>query len=551
MISLTIWCALLCVSFSEAFQAAPTIARPPRTRHNTFKHRGIFVSDPQQTEGPPVSLTISDDAPSWDDLRLQLVSTPTGSRLQQEATDREQGLGPPHTDALLRLFPKDNPNVHDEKDVRVTLYRDQAGWCLYCQKVWLFLEQKRIPYKVQKIPLNAYGDKPAWYTRKVEGGKLPAVEVDGILQVESMEIMKLLEETFPNHGPRMIPLPGDSDNNAAKMDELLELEQELQRAWFSLTFYPVKEEALVKANQTFLETLARVDQALGSTESPWFLGGDGPSLVDIQYITLMERIAPSVLYWKGLDIRSLTEIPHFQKWLAAFERLPHYLASRSDYYTHIMAIPSQNGPGYMIPSAKPIANQISGLSGAWNLPLDLDRCLEPFPGNYRHDGEEYSPCHEAAYRVVENHASIAIFACRGAGEPGRPSFHAELADPYAELNEGYLQAVDVSLRHVVNALLQGLPSNEVEAVAKQDLWGKGGSNELRDNWEAHPDDNDSSLTYYWNYETGDATWTPPTQQLDTCLTYLRDRVGVPRDMGPAAAMQLRAHLNWVIALMKG
>jgi hypothetical protein len=51
-------------------------------------------------------------------------------------------------------------------------------------------------------------------------------------------------------------------------------------------------------------------------------------------------------------------------------------------------------------------------------------------------------------------------------------------------------------------------------------------------------------------ETGDSMWTPPTQQLDTCLAYLRDRVGVPRDMGPVAAMQLRAHLNWAISLMK-
>ena len=590
-LGLQIWVVLVTLVLAHAFQSHNILSgwQHHRVQLPPFPARISIEEDTPRPSKPSVSLqattTISDHAPTWKDLHTQLLSTPTGSRLQQEANDRAEGLGPPHTDALLRLFPDNiNNNKYNnstEDDVQVTLYRDQAGWCPYCQKVWLFLEQKQIPYRVKKVPLNAYGDKPAWFTRKVDGGKLPAIEIkmsgtdgDTFLQVESIEIMKLLEQAFPNHGPRMIPaVPNDKnashDNNEhAKMKALLDLEQELQQAWFLLVFYPVKDEALAKANQTFVDTLTKVNEALSHTKGPWFLEGNNPSFVDIQYITTMERIAASVLYWKGLNIRSLDNLPQFQTWLAAFERLPHYLASRSDYYTHVMAIPSQNGPGFLIPSAKLIANRISGLSGAWDLPLDPETCLEPMPGPTRlhhgtnSDKDAYSACHEAAHRLIENHANIVLFACRGAGEPGRPSFHAELADPYAEPNEDYLQAVDVALRHVVNALLHGLPPKDktdgyinniktaVESLAKQDLSGTGGSNELRENWEAYPDNDDPSLTYYYNYETGDATWTPPTQQLDTCLTYLRDRIGVPRDMGPAAAMELRAHLNWGIALMQ-
>lgn len=97
----------------------------------------------------------TDTAPSWSELRRRVLTTHTGARLEQETIERSLGRGPTHTDALLRLF-----DAQDESQVRVTLYRDDAAWCPYCQKTWLLLEEKRIPYRVKKVPMNAYGDKP-------------------------------------------------------------------------------------------------------------------------------------------------------------------------------------------------------------------------------------------------------------------------------------------------------------------------------------------------------------------------------------------------------
>jgi glutathione S-transferase len=433
----------------------------------------------------------------------------------------------------LRLF-----DAQDESQVRVTFYRDDAGWCPYCQKTWLLLEEKRIPYRVKKVPMNAYGDKPAWFTRMVDGGILPVLELDGRLYTESLNIMELLDVTFEDNFPRMMPSSGTHE--AEMVESFLELERKLQSEWFSLVFYPVQGEALARAREQFLDTLREVDEALGATQGPWFLGGDAPSLVDLQYVSHMERIIASVLHWKGLSVRGRFE--NLDCWLAAFEQRPAYLASKSDYYTLCMAIPSQNGPGYFVDDAKDISYQICGLDGAWELPLD--HWTEPLAPAF--SGDE-SARHEAAYKLISNYRNVINFACRGAGEPGRPSFHAELADPYAEPNEKFFVPVDVCLRHVTASLLVGIDKASVAAMS--DLSGRNvGSDELRPDWEVYKDED--GRIYFWNEVTGHVTWTPPTRQLDSCLGYLRDRIGVPRDMGPAAAMQLRAHLNWAIALLR-
>ena len=38
---------------------------------------------------------------------------------------------------------------------------------MVCQKVWLQLEEKEVPYTLEKINMRAYGDKKAEYTAKV------------------------------------------------------------------------------------------------------------------------------------------------------------------------------------------------------------------------------------------------------------------------------------------------------------------------------------------------------------------------------------------------
>merc|ERR1719424_172319 len=154
----------------------------------------------------------------------------------------------------------------------------------------------------------------------------------------------------------MVPPPDTSERERAQ--KLLGLERELFRWWCQLTFQPGK--GLMDSHEKgLLRTLKQVDEALGETAGPWFLGGEAPSLVDLQYISHVERMLASLLFWKGLRVRG-TDLPHLDIWLDAFEERPAYLATKSDYYTHCMDIPPQYGPGYSISEAKPFADAIGG-----------------------------------------------------------------------------------------------------------------------------------------------------------------------------------------------
>lgn len=51
--------------------------------------------------------------------------------------------------------------------MRVTLYRGHNAWCTYCQKVWLWLEARQLPYRARNVSVRCYGRKEAWYRDRV------------------------------------------------------------------------------------------------------------------------------------------------------------------------------------------------------------------------------------------------------------------------------------------------------------------------------------------------------------------------------------------------
>ncbi len=260
---------------------------------------------------------------------------------------RDPTDGPASASSRLRLFGR------DPSTVRVTLYRDHHAWCPYCQKVWLWLEERRIPYRVRKVAMVCYGEKEAWYRQKVPTGYLPALELDGRLITESDQILLELEQCF---GPLGAGL------QEPEVRELRGLERELFRAWCVWLCQRPRNGGEERGLATgFARLMVRLEEALARVGGPFLLGEF--SSADLMFVPFLERMSASLAYYKGYLLRQ--EHPAIERWFAALERRPAYLGTQSDFHTHAHDLPPQLGGCHASGTAAQLqlASRIDG--GPW------------------------------------------------------------------------------------------------------------------------------------------------------------------------------------------
>jgi len=233
--------------------------------------------------------------------------------------------GPTSAQARLRLFGQ------PEDSVRVTLYRDHHAWCPYCQKVWLWLEERRIPYRIRKVTMFCYGEKEAWFKRLVPSGMLPALELDGRLITESDRILEALERTFGSLGPSL---------QEPRVLQLRQLERLLFRAWCQWLCVPgLGAEGERGARQTFDHYAAAMAEAIETGAGPFLLGELGSA--DVVFVPYVERMNASLAYEKGYLLRQ--QHPAIDRWFTALEQRSTYLGTQSDFHTHAHDLPPQMG----------------------------------------------------------------------------------------------------------------------------------------------------------------------------------------------------------------
>jgi len=261
---------------------------------------------------------------TWNDL----------NKFEVEDLDRVHGIN--NSYANLRLF------GHSENDVLVTLYRDRHSWCPYCQKIWLWLEFKKIPYRVKKINMFCYGQKESWFLEKVRSGKLPAIEFKGQVITESDDIIAFLENEFGALG---------SFIKSSHLIKIRELEREIFRSWcnwlcresFNFVDNSFRKKRFKESISKFDEILTRsksgfVDPSVSNT------GDIEPGVGDIIFIPYMERMNASLIYYKGFNLRS--NYHYVDNWLTLFEGTSAYRGTQGDFHTHSHDLPPQMGGCY-------------------------------------------------------------------------------------------------------------------------------------------------------------------------------------------------------------
>jgi glutathione S-transferase len=317
---------------------------------------------------------------SWPDLEALVAGDPA-------RTGSGRSEGPTNAQARLRLFGQ------PESCVRVTLYRDHHAWCPYCQKVWLWLEERRIPYRVEKVTMFCYGEKEDWYRRLVPSGMLPALAIDGQLVTESDRILEVLEQTFGSLGqgmedPAVLPLR--------------RLERLLFRAWCQWLCVPHGNRGDSQAEQQFRQWANAMEQALAAQGGPFLLGAV-LGTADLVFVPYVERMNASLAYYKGYLLRQ--EHPAIDRWFRALEQRSTYRGTQSDFHTHCHDLPPQMGGCYANGSSlqRQLAQRID--SGPWPIgdgAMADPETSEPPPG----DPASSEPARMALARVLRHRSML-------------------------------------------------------------------------------------------------------------------------------------------------
>ncbi|GLJ37044.1 hypothetical protein SUGI_0750600 [Cryptomeria japonica] len=196
--------------------------------------------------------------------------------------------------------------------------------CPYAQRVWIAKNYKELDDMcVVEISLS---DKPLWYKEVYPSGKVPALEHNGKVTGESLDLLEYLDLNFG--GPKIFPLEPEKKKIAS---DLMNHSDSFIKAGFSAL--SMKDATPIKIEQNFGIALDQLETSIQnfSSTSPFFLGEFG--VVDIVYIPFIERLQLALSHFKNYDIAHGR--PMLARWIEAMDGIDAYAKTKTEPSTMI------------------------------------------------------------------------------------------------------------------------------------------------------------------------------------------------------------------------
>ncbi|KAJ4704805.1 Glutathione S-transferase [Melia azedarach] len=185
--------------------------------------------------------------------------------------------------------------------------------CPFAQRVWITRNYKGLQDKIKLVPINLQ-DRPVWYKEVYPVNKVPALQHNGKVIGESLDLIKYVESNF--EGPSLFP---DDPEKRKFGEELLAYSDTFNRQVYT-SFKGDPAEEAGAAFDYLEEALKKFD------DGPFFLGQF--SLVDVAYIPFVERFQIFLSEVFKYDITAGR--PKLAAWIEELNKLDAYKPTKTD-----------------------------------------------------------------------------------------------------------------------------------------------------------------------------------------------------------------------------
>ncbi|KAI9033550.1 thioredoxin-like protein [Phycomyces nitens] len=175
-------------------------------------------------------------------------------------------------------------------DHKIVLYNNPG--CPYAQRVVITLKEFGVKYEEVVIDLS---NKPEWYGKVNPDLKVPAITVDGKTFAESLVIIELLNDLYPEKKL----LPEDPFKRASIRFAIEFFSAKIVSSWYSflVNYNEEKKNAFIAETEVAFKRFAQLLEEQ-SKEGPYFLGNEY-SLADVAITPFLGRLLLAVKYWAG------------------------------------------------------------------------------------------------------------------------------------------------------------------------------------------------------------------------------------------------------------